>query len=132
MIDENLIAYLKAQGVTRAHTGNAPQATEFPVAVVRRSSGNTPRTLGGTKLFSRATFSIDVVALNYADAMSLSTTIRDALDGYTGTFASTPAGTDTRIQSCRCVNEPVDGSEIDGDRVLRRITQDFLFVYLES
>lgn len=135
MIDQNLILYLQNLGTAAAarfHTGNAPQLPTFPLAVVRRTSGSTPRTLGGTKLFSRATFSIDALARDYADALSVANAVRDALDTFTGSLPSDPVGSETTVQSCRCTAEPADYSEIDGDLVLRRISQEFLFVYLET
>lgn len=135
MIDQNLIKYLKALGTdagTRIHTGTAPQQSEFPLVVIRRTTGNTPRTQNGTKLFSRASVSVDVLARNYADALTVAGQIRDGLDGYVGQFDSEPAGTETTIQSCRCTAEPIDISEADGDLVLRGVSQEFLFVYLET
>lgn len=129
MLDTNLITYLRAQATSagnRVHTGNAPQDTALPVVIIRRVSGTTPRVLGGTSLFSRATFTVDCIGRDYADALPLANDIRVILDNYRGELV------DTKVMSARCLAEPADYSEIDGDLILRRISQDFLFVYRDS
>jgi hypothetical protein len=126
MIDQDLVAYLKLLGTaagTRVHLGNAPQDTPFPFVVIRRTGGNTPKTLGNVSLFSRAQFSINVIAKEYADAYPIANTIKDSLHGFSGTMET------TSVKSSRCTAEPADGSEIDGDKVTRWLTQDFLIVH---
>lgn len=134
MIDKNIIAFLKAQATsasTKIYTGTAPQQTDFPVVVVRRNGGNTPRTQSGAKLFTRTQYSIISVGRNYADSLTLAAEVRTALDNFHGLLTSDPAGTETDVRSCRCASEPTDISEADGDLVLRGVSQEFLFVYLE-
>ena len=126
MIDQDLVAFvagLSTAAGSRVHLGNAPQNTAYPFVVIRRTGGTTPKTLGGISLFSRGQFSINVIAKEYADAYPIANTIHDALHGYYGTIG------DTTVQSARCLSEPSDGSEIDGDKVTRWLTQDFLIVY---
>lgn len=135
MIDENLRKKLKdlsTPAAARIYTGTAPQQPEFPLAVMRRTGGNTPRTLGNVKLFSRAQFTIASVGRNYADSLAVATAIRNGLDGYKGALASEPAGSDTTVKSCRAISDFTDISEADGDQVLRGVSQDFLLVYLET
>lgn len=105
------------------HLGNAPQGTLFPFIVIRRTGGNTPKTLGGVSLFARAQFTINVIAKDYPDAYPTSNAIRDALHGFTGTLVTTD------VQSARVISEAQDGSEIDGDKVTRWLSQDVLIVH---
>ena len=126
MIDQDLVAYVASLGTaagTRVHLGNAPQGTVFPFVVIRRTGGNTPQTLGGTKLFSRANFSVNVIAKEYSDAYPAAISIKNALHGYVGTMG------ETSVQSARILSEPSDGSEIDGDKVIRWLAQDLLIVH---
>lgn len=126
MIDQDLVSYvagLATAAGSRVHLGNAPQNTAFPVIVIRRTGGTTPRTLGGVSLFARANFSINVIAKEYADAYPVANSIKSALHGFVGTLG------DTEVQSARVLAEPADGSEIDGDKVTRWLTQDLLIVH---
>lgn len=129
MLDTDLIAYLggalSAAG-ERVHTGNAPQGSPRPYIVVNRFSGVTPSTLGGSRLFSRATFKIDCVGDTYPDAIPLANALRSALHNYKGLMGETP------IESCRCLAEPTPLDVVDGDLVLRVMQQDFFFVYRGS
>lgn len=129
MLDTNLIAFLQAAGTgagVRVHTGNAPQNTAFPFVVIRRTAGNTPRVLGGQALFSRAQFSIDVIGVDYATTLPVANEVRLELDGYFGMIG------DSTVQSARFIAEPADFSEIDGDQVFRRLSQEVVFVYKDS
>lgn len=137
MIDQNLVTYLKGLGTAaaaRVHTGNIPQDSVLPAIVISRLPGNTPRTTNNTKLMSRTPFTIGVIARDYATAMPVATQLRDELDGFTGLMAHDPAEdlTDTRVGSCRCTSEPTYFDEIDGDKTLRAISQDFFFVHSET
>lgn len=126
MIDQDLVAYIAGLGTpagTRVHLGNAPQDTAYPFIVIRRTGGNTPLTLGSVSLFSRGQFSVNVIAKEYADAYPAANSIKTALHGFRGTMGSTP------VQSSRCVSDPADGSEIDGDKVTRWLSQDYVIVY---
>lgn len=126
MIDQDLVAYLAALGTaagTRVHIGNAPQDTAYPFIVIRRTGGNTPKTLGNISLFARAQFSINVIAKEYADAYPIANAIKDQLHGFRGVMGS------TTVSSSRCVSDPADGSEIDGDKVTRWLSQDYLIVH---
>jgi len=125
MIDQDLVTHIKSLATaagTRVHLGNAPQDTALPVIVIRRTGGTTPQTLGGVSLFSRAQFSINVIANEYADAYPTANAIKTSLHGFRGEMGTTV------VQSSRCVSEPADGSEIDGDKVTRWLTQDYLIV----
>lgn len=126
MIDQDLVTYIKALATpagSRVHLGNAPQDSPRPFIVIRRTGGTTPKTLGGVSLFSRGQFSINVISDAYADSYPTANAIKDALHGFTGLIET------TEVQSARCISEPSDGSEIEGDKVTRWLTQDFLFVY---
>lgn len=132
MIDTDLKEHLEeldtAAG-SKVYTGNASQDVIKPFIVIRRSSGDQPLTLGGTTLFQRATFDVNVLADEYPDAYSIANTIREALHGFRGLLGGT-GGTD--VKSCRCVSFPSDQSEIDGDRVIRWVQSSYLFVYSEA
>lgn len=125
MIDQDLVAFIAALGTaagTRVHIGNAPQDTPFPFVVIRRTGGNTPLTLGSVPLFSRVQFSMVVIAKEYADAYPTANAIKSVLHGFHGAMGS------TTVRSSRCVSDPSDGSEIEGDKVTRALTQDYLIV----
>lgn len=126
MIDQDLVSFVAVLGTaaaSRVHLGNAPQQSIKPFVVIRRTGGNTPRTTSGTALFSRAQFSINVIADEYPGAYPTANAIRDALKSFRGTMGS------TEVQSTRVLSEPSDGSEIDGDKVTRWLTQDVLIVH---
>lgn len=135
MIDEDLVAYVKALGTaagTRVHLGNAPQDAVKPFIVIRRTGGTTPKTLGGVSLFARAQFSINVVGKGkesdgsggYQTAMPVANTICDAMKSFTqGLIGS------TTVEGIRVLSEPADGSEIDGDKVTRWLTQEVLITH---
>jgi hypothetical protein len=123
LIDRLTLAIPSVAG--RVHLGNAPQDTALPFAVLRRTAGSTPRTLGGVKLFGRANVSVDLVGATYADVLIASAAAHESLDGFKG-----QAG-ETYVESARCLSDPADNSLVDGDLVLRQLTQDFLVVYRE-
>ena len=136
MIDKNLVTFLKRLGTAaagRVHTGGVPQDTAFPAVVINRLPGNTPRTTNNTKLLSRTPFTIGVIAKEYATAMPVVVALRDALDGFKGlmTHDTSEDLTDTKVASCRCTSEPTYFEEIDGNKTLRAISQDFFFVHSE-
>jgi len=129
MIDQELVTYIKALGTdagTRVRTGNVLQEDAYPTVVVTRTGGNEPRTLGGTSLFSRGNFTISVITDQYANAYATAWAINGALKSYLGSMGT------THIHSSRCLATPSDQSLIDGDRIVRFVSQDFLFVYLEG
>lgn len=126
MLDTDLVQFLRDEGTSagaRVHTGDAPQNTPLPVIIVTRISGQTPRTLKGQNLFARANFTISCIGETYGDTLPLANAVRLALDNYRGLLGT------TKVESCRCLAEPADISEIDGDQVYRRVSQEFLFVY---
>jgi hypothetical protein len=129
VIDQALVTYIKALGTdagTRVRTGNVLQEDAYPVVVVTRTGGTEPRTLGGTALFARGNYTFSVITDQYTNAYSTAQAINAALKSYTGMMGS------TQIQSSRCLATPSDQSVVDGDRVIRFVAQDFLFVYLET
>lgn len=137
MIDQNLVTFLKGLGTAaagRVHTGSIPQGSAFPAIVINRLPGTTPRTTNNTKLLSRTPFTIGVIAKDFATAMPVAVQLRDELDGFTGLMEHDPGEslTDTRVASCRCTSELTYFDEIDGDKTLRAISQDFLFVHSET
>lgn len=126
MIDQDLVTFLAGLSTAagaRVHIGNAPQDTAYPFIVIRRTGGNTPLTLASVSLFARAQFSINVIAKEYADAYPTANAIKTALHGFRGVMGS------TTVQSTRCLSDPADGSEIDGDKVTRWLSQDYLLVH---
>jgi hypothetical protein len=82
--------------------------------------------LGGQKLNSRAQFAIDVIGRDYATVIPLANEVRNALDGFRGNMGA------STVMSARCLADPADFSEIDGDKVFRRMSQDFFLVYSEA
>ncbi len=132
MIDTDLIRHLEQLGTearSQVYTGNAPEGVRNPFIVLRRSAGNQPITLGGTKLFERAQFDVHVIADEYPMAYPISNAIKNELHGFRGVLGGT-GGAD--VKSCRCVSFPADQSEIDGDKVVRWIQASYLFVYSEA
>jgi hypothetical protein len=132
MIDTDLIQHLvelDTAAKEKVYTGNAPQGVNGPLIVVRRSAGEQPLTLGGTKLFERAQFDVNVITDSYPTAYPVSNAIKAALHGFRGLLGGT-GGTD--VKSCRCVSFPSDQSEIDGDRIVRWVQSSYLFVYSED
>lgn len=134
MIDQDLIAFLTALDTgagNRVHMGNAPQGTAFPFVVIRRTGGTTPTTLSGVRLFTRAQYAFHVLhrgkdeagAGGYNDALPIALAITAALHGFSGVMGA------TTVQSARCLSEPVDASEVDGDKVIRWLQQDFLIIH---
>lgn len=129
MLDTDLISYLVAAGTdagNRFHTGNIPQLSAYPAVALRRTFGTTPRTLGGLPLNSRAQFQVSVVGKDYATVLPVANQVRAKLDGFSGIMGG------SKIMSCRCLAEPADFSEIDGDQQFRIVSQDFFFVYAEA
>jgi hypothetical protein len=131
MIDIDLrthIVELDTSAGTKVFTGEAPQGLGRPYIVIRRSAGDQPVALNGTKLFLRGQFDVNVLTEDYPAAYPIANAIRDVLHGFRGVLGGT-GGTD--VKSCRCVSFPSDQSEIDGDRVIRWIQASYLFVYSE-
>lgn len=129
MIDQDLVAYIKALATdagTRVRTGNVLQDDALPTVVVTRTGGTEPRTLGGTALFARGNYTFSVITDQYTNAYATARAINTALKSFVGTMGT------TQIHSSRCLSTPSDQSLVDGDRVVRFVAQDFLFVYLES
>jgi hypothetical protein len=135
MIDQDLVTFVKdldTPAGDRVHIGNAPQGTPKPFVVIRRTGGNTPKTLGGLTLFARAQFSINVIvkgkdeagAGGYNEAMPTANAICDAMKAFGKGLMAT-----TEVEGVRVVNEPFDASEIDGDKVIRWLTQDVLITH---
>jgi hypothetical protein len=132
MIDVDLrnhLVELATEAGEKVFTGNAPSGETTPLIVIRRSSGDQPLSLDGTKLFERAQFDVNVLTRDYPDAYPISSAIKTALHGFRGLLGGSD-GTD--VKSCRCVSFPSDQSEIDGDRVIRWVQSSYLFVYSEG
>lgn len=134
MIDQDLVAFIIALGTgagSRVHMGNAPQDTAYPFVVIRRTGGTTPLTLGGQSLFARGQYAVHVLhrgkeesgAGGYNDALPIALAIQTALHGFRGAMGA------TTVRSSRCLQEPVDASEIDGDKVIRWLQSEFLIVH---
>lgn len=130
MLEPDLIDYLVSNVPSaggRVYLGNAPQNVETPAVVVIRVSGSTPRTLSGVALFQRADVQIATVGDDrYAPVLTTANEVRAALDGYKGVMRN------TRIESCRGRSDPADASFIDGNKVMRQLTQDFHVVYRDA
>ena len=129
MIDQDLVTYLIGLSTgagNRVHTGNIPENSALPAIVINRLPGTRPRTTNNSKLAARTPLSIGVIAKDYASAMPLAVAIRDGLDGLANAVM-----TDTRVHSCRCTSELTYFEEVDGDKTLRAISQDFFFVHSE-
>jgi hypothetical protein len=138
MIDKNIVTYIKGlntAAASRVHTGNIPQGSTLPAIVINRLPGTTPRTTNNTPLASRTPFTIGVVANEFSAAMPVAVQLRGAFDGFHGTMphdvAELTDPTDTQVFSARCTSEPTYFDEIDGDKTLRAISQDFFFVHSE-
>jgi hypothetical protein len=132
MIDTDFRTHLIELGTAagqKVYTGNSPQGSTKPLIVIRRASGDQPLTLGGSALFQRATFDVNVLTDDYATVYPIANAIRQALHGFRGLLGGT-GGTD--VKSCRCTSFPSDQSEIDGDRVIRWVQSSYLFVYSEA
>lgn len=132
MIDTDLRKHLQGLNTSagkKIFLGNAEQGTEKPFVVIRRSSGDQPLTLGGTKLFQRAQFDVHVITNDYPDAYPVVNSILNALHGYRGELGGVGGA---NIKSTRCISFPSDQSEIDGDKVTRWVQSTFLFVYSEA
>lgn len=131
MIDTDLrshIVDLDTQAGVKVYTGNSPQGVPPPFVVIRRSAGEQPLSLDGTRLFERAQFDVNVLTEDYTAAYPIANAIRNALHGFRGVLGGTD-GAD--VKSCRCVSFPSDQSDVDGDRVIRWVQASYLFVYLE-
>lgn len=121
MIDKDIANHIVSLSTTaqdRVFTGNAEQGTKYPAVVVRRVAGETPRTLDGAALLSRSTFTIDVYGTSYTTVFDTALAIRTSLDGYYGTMGT------TQVLNSQYSNI-ADYSEVDGDQVIRHISQDF-------
>lgn len=127
MIDTDLVSFitqLNTAATDRVHLGNVPQGGVLPAVVIRRSGGSRPRTLGGVSLFQRSQFAIHVLTPDdYGLVYPIANMIFDALHGFNGILMS------TTVQSARCIAFPSDKSEIDGDRAVRWVEAEYLFVH---
>lgn len=127
MIDQDLVAHLKALGTAagdRVHIDTLQQDTQLPAIAFRHSGGgNTPRTLGGVSLFTRANIDIEVLAKRQEDAYPVAIAIKNSLHGFLGTMGT------TAVQSSRCVSDPSNISAVDGDKVFRGLIASFLIVH---
>lgn len=135
MIDLNLVDFIKTAGTAaadRVHTGNAVQKSATPFVVIRHLPGGTsPRTLDGRKLMSRAPVELNAIADNYTEALGLMNQLVALFDNFRGLIGTLPAA-QTDIRSARLQGDPADNSEVDGDKIYRRISCEILFVYLEA
>lgn len=132
MIDTDLLEHMRGLNTAagkKIFVGNAPQEVRKPFVVIRRSLGEQPITLNGTRLFERAQFDVHVIADEYPDAYPIANAIKTSLHGYRNTLGGT-GGTD--VKSCRCVSFPSDQSEIDGDQEIRWVQASYLFVFMEA
>lgn len=127
MIDTDLVSYIKELGTAaeeRIHLGNIPQGGVLPAVVIRRSGGSQPKTLGGVALFQRSHFVVNVLTPDdYGIVYPIVNAIFDALKSFSGELIA------TKVQSSRCIAFPSDKSEIDGDRVVRWVEAEYLFVH---
>lgn len=135
MIDQDLIAYLKALSTAageRVRLGNAQQKETLPVIVIRRTGGQTPGTLGGRRLFERSQFAVHIFTNEYATAYPVANAIKDALAGTRSVPAFRGTMGTTSIKSTSLIRSPSDESEIDGDKVIRWVAMEFLFMHAEA
>ena len=127
LLEEGLVAYLKAQSPTiagdRIYPFPLPQNWASPAITFQRISGVRERGLDGPHGRARPRIQIDVWAKqDYASAKNLAEELRQLLDGFAGTM-----GTVT-----------VDAVSLESDRDLyedqariNRVSMDFLISYRE-
>lgn len=135
MIEEDLVQFisdLATAAEDRVYLGNAPPKVKWPYVVLRRSGGRTGRTLDGTPVFIQAPFSIHVLHLGleqtgtggYAEALPIANAIKDALNEF-----DPGAMGGTIVESARVQSEPIDTSEIDGDKKTCWLQMEVLIVH---
>lgn len=130
MIDAGLVAHLKADANIAAYVGTRvyhqilPQNPTLPALVYsavseqRRMLLTTPDGLIG------AQYSIDCFARTVADCKLLSEAVRLSLNGLTGSLGG------VSIDHAQLQNR-LDLTDFEGDKVTRRILLDFAIWYLE-
>lgn len=134
MIDQDFLEELAGLGTAagdRVRLGNANQADEFPVIVVRRSGGSRPRVMNGKALFERSEFAVHVLTREYSTAYPVANAILNHLHGTRTARGFTGLMGATSVKSCRCIRFPSDESEVDGDKVVRWVAMAFLFMHSE-
>ncbi len=128
MLQSDLIQRLQTLGTgaaARIYHQEVPQGVALPFVATGRISGSQPTTLTGESLLSRATIRIAVFAALYSDAEPIETAIRNHFRGFRGYLGS------TRIEAVRVENASDEVSFVDGDRIIKGIPLDLVFVYQE-
>ncbi len=96
-LDEQLIAFLRAQATVnviagnRIHEGNVPESSDDPYVWIQRSMRDREsyQTLQKeTHPLSETLYDIECIAVAIADSQNLADAVRGVLDEYRGEFAS--------------------------------------------
>lgn len=99
------------------------QNTVLPAISLTRVSGGKDSALDMSNHFSRARIQIDCFASTHEGATTLADIVKDYLHGYKGAAGS------FQIETMSNDNE-IDLGENEGDRNDRRVSLDFLIIYL--
>jgi hypothetical protein len=120
-LERGLVAHLKAAPAVAALVGERiyherlPQKPTYPAITYARTSTDRYMTLQGPANISQVRIGLDCWASTAAELDALSTAVRAAVAGVTGTLGP------TSIQHCTYETE-ADLSEFDGDRADRRVS----------
>lgn len=130
MIDD-LVADIAALGTAagdRIYQRSAPQRALYPHVIVTGVGGPSGLDLGGADGHGFPRFQVDIYGLgidSLAAIGPIARSIRQRLHGFRGLMGSTQV-------LCIVKDNEQDLDDIDGDKVLRRILQDYLVTYLET
>lgn len=130
--DAELVAWVTGlnTGANSVHMSSAGQNKSYPLIVIRRTGGTTPRTTNGKNLWTRTFYEFHVLHSGkrddgqggYGAAMAIALQLKAGIHGFRGAIGN------VTIMGAVCQSEPVDASEADGDRITRWIQLSFLMV----
>lgn len=131
MIEQEIIQRLRSAN-TAAGSDVRPEfrvenTGTSPGIVVQRTQEEQTRTLDGTPLATRGAFNIDCYGSDYQTVKQLAEEVKASLDGFQGLLV--PAAL-YRVWSSRLVGNQ-DLTEVDGQKVIRHVSQTFVLTYVE-
>jgi hypothetical protein len=128
-LESDLIQRVIAMGTlagAKVYDRQVPQGVQTPFVALTKISGNTPTTLDGRALLSRATVRVAIFGRSATDEQSIAAVVRATFNGFRGFIGA------TRVNSLRVEDAAAEVALSDGDNVVKGTGLDLFFLYQET
>ena len=109
-IEEALLTYLDSFLTAKLYPGNRPQESVLPAVTYQRKTGGYQHDLDGASDFAKPAFDIEVFSKDFSQVISITETIRQKMQGFTGTLSGRDIYSITLDDESDSYFPPVDAS----------------------